>query len=352
LKFNLHAVSDLARRHFPGDDEFSLPLPLDIADGATLEDVSALVPAGSFDIIRQRSGTEIVDTLQGIGHALIHRFEPRLIVNPETQELVSEAMQDSASTNLINLLSACLRIIRPTRENITTMHGNVRMDRTLDVMGFAHPIDLMNVPVNQKLFSIRNQDITDLIAFAPGFLRAMRGDFWKFRMAVQFYQLGFYQQLDYKARYLLWASAIESLFTSNHQRHRTSIVAIARIHWFLGADASIYPPGELTDLVPNPQITIRDITADLYRVRNYIAHGDRMPDNYFLEARRPGLGPDVVNLIDVLMEAQSFIIRKSLLKILREDLLDHFADADAAQDYFAANHLTKDDIRPRRHPNH
>jgi hypothetical protein len=233
------------------------------------------------------------------------------------------------------------------------MHGDVREDRTLDVMGFAHPIDLMNVPINQKLFSIRNQDITDLISVAPAFLRAMRGDFWKFRMAVQFYQLGFYQQYSFKARYLLWASAIESLFTSHHQQHRTSIVAIARIHWFLGADTSIYPPGELDRfLLADPQIAIQDITADLYSVRNYLAHGDRLPENYFTEARRPGIGPDVVNLIEVLLEAQSFIIRKSLLKILREELVDHFADAGAAQDYFAANHLTKDDIRPRRHPNH
>ena len=58
----------------------------------------------------------------------------------------------------------------------------------------------------------------------------------------------------------------------------------------------------------------------------------------------------MVNLIDVLMEAQSFIIRKSLLKILREDLLEHFRDADASQDYSAANQLTKDDIWKRHQP--
>jgi hypothetical protein len=71
-------------------------------------------------------------------------------------------------------------------------------------------------------------------------------------------------------------------------------------------------------------------------VRNYLAHGDRLPENYFIEARRPGIGPNVVNFIEVLLEAQSFIIRKSHLKILREDLLDHFADAHAAQDYCTA----------------
>jgi hypothetical protein len=52
----------------------------------------------------------------------------------------------------------------------------------------------------------------------------------------------------------------------------------------------------------------------------------------------------------VLTEAQSFIIRKSLLKILSDQLLDHFADAQAAQSYFAAHNLTRDDIRASRTP--
>ena len=105
MRFNLHAIYFLARRHFPGEDEFTLPLPIDIAEGVRLEDVSALVPAGSFDIIRQRSGTDVVDTLQGIRHALIHRFDPRIIFDRQNRELITEAMQDGNSRELINLLA-------------------------------------------------------------------------------------------------------------------------------------------------------------------------------------------------------------------------------------------------------
>ena len=145
-------------------------------------------------------------------------------------------------------------------------------------------------------------------------------------------------------------SAIESLFTSHDPQHRTILVAKARIQWFLGPNTSVYPPGELTDFVLIRTSRIRNITADLYRIRNYIAHGDRLPDDDLRDVRRPGLGPEVVNLVDVLLETQSFIIRKSLMRILRDDLIDNFADAAAAESYFAAHNLTKEDIRAGHNP--
>jgi len=95
-------------------------------------------------------------------------------------------------------------------------------------------------------------------------------------------------------------------------------------------------------------VVLRDVTGELYTVRNYIAHGDRLPEDYFQNERRPSLGPQGVNMIEMLLESQSFIIRRSLLKILRENLLEHFAGAQAAQDYFAAHRLTKADVRAGR----
>ena len=48
-----------------------------------------------------------------------------------------------------------------------------------------------------------------------------------------------------------------------------------------------------------------------------------------------------VNCIEVLMEACSFIVRHSLLKILREDLLEHFASAASSEAYFGKEGLTR-----------
>jgi hypothetical protein len=59
-------------------------------------------------------------------------------------------------------------------------------------------------------------------------------------------------------------------------------------------------------------------------VRNCIAHGDRIPDKYFgAEGGRQGLaGP--VNFITVLDDSLSFIVRKTLLRIVRDDLVENF----------------------------
>jgi hypothetical protein len=49
-----------------------------------------------------------------------------------------------------------------------------------------------------------------------------------------------------------------------------------------------------------------------------------------------------VSHIKVLAEGLSFIVRTSLLKILRDGLLDHFANAGVAESYFDGHHLTLD----------
>jgi hypothetical protein len=87
----------------------------------------------------------------------------------------------------------------------------------------------------------------------------------------------------------------------------------------------IYEPTEHADfefLPPNP-LTIKDVLDDVNEVRNCIAHGDRIPDRYFV----PGGGRQtlngVVNFLAVLDDSLSFIIR-DLLKILRDDHVENF----------------------------
>lgn len=235
------------------------------------------------------------------------------------------------------------------RQRASLMRGELREDGTLDVQHLEHPVDLMEVPEVQKLFHLRNRDVDLLRAVANDFLRAMQGEFWKFRMAVDFHQAGHFQDRYWKARYLLWCSAVEAIFTSDHPEHRGSFVAKERIKWFLGTTTSIYDPGDIPNFVPQPDITVGDVVDDMYRVRNFIAHGDRIPDEYFGRTMRRGLNGDL-NVVAVLQEAVSFVIRKSLLRILQDNLLDHFSSRTTAEAYFAAARLTLAEIRRRPLP--
>jgi hypothetical protein len=90
-----------------------------------------------------------------------------------------------------------------------------------------------------------------------------------------------------------------------------------------------------------------DIVNAWYSVRNHLAHGDRIPDVYFLTHAREALNGGG-EAIEVLFEAASFIIRTSLLKILREGLLNHFENAAGADAYFQANGLTNQQLRARQ----
>ena len=58
---------------------------------------------------------------------------------------------------------------------------------------------------------------------------------------------------------------------------------------------------------------------------------------------RRGIDLDVSH-IEILAEGLSFIVRNSLLKILRDGLLHHFANAAAAESYFDSHHLTLDKL--------
>jgi hypothetical protein len=93
--------------------------------------------------------------------------------------------------------------------------------------------------------------------------------------------------------------------------------------------------------------TIGQLVDDLYEMRNFMAHGDRIPDRFFNDAARSGFNGQVRKW-EMLTEAASFIIRASLQKILRDGLLDYFADAGPAEAHFAAHNLTKSGLRAAR----
>ena len=340
IKFNLYAIYGLAHAHSPGDDQFTISLPVEIAEGVTLEKMSELLPVGSFDGFKKQIGTNTTDRLEGIRHALIHRYEPTFMFDENQKELITEEIQDDESEQRVSILRALLRLLRPTREEVHRMHGNVRDDGSLDVMRFEHPTLLTEVPQNQKLFTIRDEDVQALIALSPVFLKAMRDGYWEIRMAVQFHDQGHFQVWDPKARYLLWMAAIEGLYTSVDEQG--SKLAKARIRWFLGENTSIYPAGELHDLNEEPHIAVTDVLDDLYLMRNCISHGDRLDDRYF-GVKRADLA-EGLTLFGVLTEAASFIIRHSLLKILREGLVERFKTAADSTAYFAANGLSKRDV--------
>lgn len=342
-RFSLYPIGRLAQGAPRGldDDNFDLALlPFEVAPGVHIEDVSPIIRGGDFEIHKPGIGEYRFRELQRIKYAIIHRY-PQHGQDADTGRYLVDTAQTAKSRELVQELAACLRIIRPVTVHADFCEGRVADDGELFHINFNEPIPGFSLPINQRLFALRKEDLEDLRFYAPIFKAAMAGPFWKFRMAVQMYDTGYFQSEHWKLRFFLWTSALEALFTSQTtSEHRGSRVAKERIKAHLGANSSIYPPSEISRLEPNPALTVTNTVDEIYCLRNHIAHGDKIPDHYYQPTGRQSLNGNL-SRIDMLVESISFLVRRSLLKIMKEGLLTHFQDSPTSESYFDARQLTK-----------
>lgn len=316
------------------DEPFDLSqLPASILPSVTIENVSPMFKDDTWNLFKTELGKRDMEVLEKVNHAIVHRYESNY----------SDSDADLQSVDLVHNVAACLRLIRPMRQFALVIGGTLLPDDAIQVQHFDHPIHLWEIPQIQKGFFLRNRDVAELQAVIPAFQNAMAGEYWKFRMPVSLYEAGHFQDRFWKSRFILWCSAIDAIFTSQtrDREHSGSRVAIARIKWFLGAATKIYAPGDVPSFAPQPEPTVADVVDDLYEVRNCIAHGDKVPDRFFSQTMRWG---ESGNLLATLEEAASFIVRTSLLKILKSNLLNHFKGGPESQTYFRSNGLTRSQL--------
>jgi hypothetical protein len=303
-------------------------LPLEICDGVFIEDVSSLFHEKTFSWVGDGLSRNDRETLSSVRYALVRR---RQIAN----DAIAISKAKNSDIEPVEVIMACLRIIRPMREKLGVMRGELLPDGSLNIKQFGHPYNVINVPDVEKLFSFRTQDALLLQQIAPAMIRASKGEYWKFRMAIEFYQAGHFQQLFWKPRVFFRCSAIEAIFSSKAKAKQGSGVVKSRINKFLGANTCIYDAGDIPPFLPQAEeITVGSMLGRIYEVRNCIAHGDKIPDVFFTTILRRGVN-DPLNIISVIDEAVSFIVRKSLQRILADDLLAHFKDSDSVDAYFS-----------------
>jgi hypothetical protein len=311
------------------DEPFDLALlPATIVPGVTLEDVSPMFDRDTWKWVEDEIGKRDLEVLERVKHAIVHRYVSSQYGTGESE---------MASSRVVHGIAACLRLIRPMRQFALQINGPLQPNGVIQIQSFDNPVHLMEIPEVQKGFTLRDRDLRELQSVAPQFVTAMAGEYWKFRMPVSLYEAGHFQDREWKARFSLWTSAIEAIFTSQtkDREHSGSRVAKARIKWFLGENTKIYAPGDVPSFMPaQDEPTIGEVIDDLYEVRNCIAHGDKVPDKFFVQAFS-----SKGNKLGTLEEAASFIVRASLLRILRHGLLQHFKGGPESQAYFRAQGL-------------
>jgi len=306
------------------------------AENLSVENVSHLITPDTFSLWKKDCSVskDTASALESVKYAIVHRYSSPAERDTEL---------DGHSTELVNLAVACLALIRPTRRSrAMNIPGVIKPDGTFDPHGFTATNDPAEVPEIQKLFTIRKKDIDVLSSVLPEFIKLYQKDdrgrvkdeYEPLRMAVQLYEQA-YALSYWKARHILWWSAIEALYGNNED------AAMARIYALFGNKnlvdgyrCPIYEKGDIPSCY-NPSSdsihTLGRTVPVIYEVRNASAHGQKVPDSHFSPVAHP-FGEAVVG-IDALAEAATFIIRKTIIEILQRRWKDDFRDR-AARDNF------------------
>lgn len=301
-------------------------LPFTVMPNVEVADVSDLLLPSMFEHLRTEVGRYRMRFFDGtVKHALVHRYDDHPEA-PTEEENESISRRNAA---LLNEVFACSRLVRPTRRH-GSVTGYLTEKGTVDGTNFTFPDNALDVPEALKLFAFRNKDLEGLRTLIHPFLTAMHGEYWPYRMAVQYYYMG-YEVNDWKGRYLCWgSSAIHALYSSNSKN------LLHRVKSFLGEDTLIYPPDDQpeSEFEKQDPRTIGDIIEDINFVRNCIAHGMRIPDKYFgTGAGRDTLGRQV-NFIGVLDDSLAFIVRETLRRILTHGLLNEFRSPRSVSEFW------------------
>lgn len=332
--YPIHGVADKFVDDFPFDTSV---LPASVVPDVTLEEIPrGFFTPETFSIFREHISAKTIESFTGIRYALVHRFRGHF----GTGEAETESMF------LVRTLSALLRIIRPMRQRFFAIQGTVKPDGTFDLGPFDHPEDYEELPEAHKLFYLRNQDLGTFQRLAGSFLRVMNKEYWPIRLAVQFHELGYYTfQRYWKLSWFSWIAGIEALCTETDDEHTGQLVIKERLKRLIGADTLVYERGDVPSFLTQPEQTVAGVVDPIYDLRNHVMHGQRVPETFYIQDGREGLdGP--LRRVEELVEALSFLLRKSIQIAVDPDAVENFKDDNARRAYFAP--LTKTRLLRRR----
>lgn len=319
-------VSDPLRdgEPFPTSD-----LPFEVYPGVFLADVHEHVRNADYSLwARDFLSQEDVKKLQAWQYALIHYFN--------AEEYLT-SRPDETSKMLVQRVFLGLRIVRPSWTPYQYLRAVVQPDGNFAPGAFSPALrSRLTVPSCDAVNHIRRKDAELLRTIMPALIEAYDTKCEPVSRAMRIFELGYISQsLDVKQ--LMWVTALDALFTS--ARHWGSDLAIRRIQNFIGAESRIYDLVDFPSHVTVPSFTVGDVARDVYKLRNKFAHGEWIPKEYLDRPGYRGKDGSPLSYADVLLEATSIILRMSLIRILKDDLLEVFRSKDALDWHFSRHGL-------------
>jgi hypothetical protein len=299
-------------------------LPLEVGPGVFLADVHEQITNADYSLwARDYLSKEDVKKLQGWRYALVHYFDSEEYLTSHDEE---------SSRALVQQVFLALRMVRPSWVPYEFLRAVIRPDGSFHPSAFSKTGARLPVPWCDTANYIREKDTELLRAVVPILLRAYDTKCLPVQRAARILEVGYTSESN-DVKQLMWVTALDALFTS--EAHWGSDLAARRIQHLIGHATRVYDPTDFPSYMPIPSLTVKEVLPDIYKLRNKFAHGEWVPKEFLDRPGYLGKGGTQLNYADVILEATSMILRTSLVKILKDDLLDIFRSKDALDWYFS-----------------
>jgi hypothetical protein len=321
---------DSVEKSWPEPDIF-----MTVEDGIQIEDVSKLIketPTTFWKDWSYEHGELESKRLQNVRYALVRRFDC------EESEELEEREQSKV---LLYRLYLTLKVIRPTKQRFLVLHYAVANGRTRIKEPWRNDFDSELLDCESG-FPLTLEDLKQLPPIARLSLKILGDRKFPVTQAVYNLEIG-YRAEFFSVRHLLWVVGIDALFSSKKWAHQGADVVRKRVVEFLGKDFAIYPNDRDFGLPRLVGLSLDDALAEIYRLRNYFAHGSWPNKSWAGKHSRPlAFGGGHVNYSGVLLESAAAILRGCLRKILSDaNWIEIFNDKKRMNKYFADRGLVR-----------
>lgn len=276
------------------------PLPILPDRGVFLEDIRKLLTPRNFELWQENLSKNQRTQLSAANVALIHRFESTGHIGKEEQE----------SKSLLDGVTACLRIVRPTSARFQTIQLKYLSDGNVDVFRFTHPHDNPpNGPQSDALNRIRQEDIARLQKVIRPFLRLAGDGPDHVLRAARYFLIGYSEIYEPIAQVLMWVAGIEAMLS--HGESSMPPVTPDKLLDVIHPQWNIYEDSGIEEFM-GATVRVGDVARDVFDLRNRLAHGGGIPDEWAKKTSRPAFSGSI-EYAEMLREASAAILRKLLM---------------------------------------
>jgi hypothetical protein len=290
------------------DWNFNLNEAAQLTKEINIEFISGIFGSEKFELWKDYIAKNELNSFLSARYALSHRFQ-------STAEI---GLAESESLRLLETVFICLRVVKPTRARFSAVQTKELGTGGIEVFSVSHPKNsALNIPDIESTNQITIADLRLLGRLVRPFLDVSANGPENLRRAIRYFEEGYSQIFDPIVQIILWTAGIGSAFSEADEPISASRL-IESIHQLIPPEIDIYAETPQREFLDIPPFTIGRLLPDLFSLRNQLVHGGWIPDKWKTESARPSLSQALIPYADVLREAASFILRKTIIARLLE----------------------------------